>query len=326
MLEALGVGPSVEAVYRAVLEQPEWDIQDLASHLNLSDTAIRQALNALADLHLLEANADSPADFRPVSPEVGLTALLARSEAELQTRQRQIEATRSAVASLAAQYTSRKGYAPETVSQLVGLDAVRRRLEELAQHARLECLSFLPNGAQLPDTMEASKPLDQQALERGVQMRNIYQESFRNDPATLQYVRWMSSLGGETRTVPSLPMLMVIVDREVALVPMDPNDGRQGAVELRSHGAVAAMRVLFSQFWEAATPWQETPPADRNGLSRRDREILMMLATGRTDQWIAHQLGVSLRTIRRNVSDLMDRLDARSRFEAGVLAERANWF
>jgi DNA-binding CsgD family transcriptional regulator len=197
------------------------------------------------------------------------------------------------------------------------------RLVELAQCARTECLSFLPNGAQLPDTMHASKPLDQQALERGVRVLNIYQDSFRNDPATLQYVRWLASLGGQTRTVPSLPMLMVVVDNEVALVPLDPDDGRRGALELRTHGAVAAMRVLFEQFWQAATPWDEQPPPDRHGLSRREREILMMLASGHTDEWISRKLGVSLRTIRRVVADLMSRLDAQSRFEAGVL--RYGW-
>lgn len=72
---------------------------------------------------------------------------------------------------------------------------------------RSECLSLLPGGAQLPDTMDVSKPLDQLALERGVGIRSIYQDSFRNDPPTVHYVRWYCGLGGEARTVPVVPML-----------------------------------------------------------------------------------------------------------------------
>jgi DNA-binding CsgD family transcriptional regulator len=236
-----------------------------------------------------------------------------------------LELTRAAVADLTSRFSGRKEYAPEVVHQLFGLDAVRRRLAELAESARTECLSFFPGGSQLPDAMESSKPLDQLALERGVVLRTLYQDSFRNDPATLEYVRWLAKLGGQTRTVPVLPMLMVIVDCEVALVPIDPEDGRRGALELRSRGVVAALHVLFERFWSTALPWHEQDQPDSQGLTRRDRELLALLANGYTDDHISRKLGLSLRTVRRATSDLMARLDARSRFEAGVLAARAGW-
>jgi len=41
---------------------------------------------------------------------------------------------------------------------------------------------------------------------------------------------------------------------------------------------------------------------------------------GHADEGIAERLGVSPRTARRIASEPMDRLDARSRFEAGVRA------
>jgi DNA-binding NarL/FixJ family response regulator len=49
------------------------------------------------------------------------------------------------------------------------------------------------------------------------------------------------------------------------------------------------------------------------------------LAEGHTDEAIAKRLGVSHRTARRIASDLMDRLGARSRFEAGVRAVQQGW-
>jgi DNA-binding CsgD family transcriptional regulator len=324
VFEAIGLDPTAEAVYRMVLNRPGLSAEQIGRQLDLSVEQVRAALAVLEGLQLLRGD-EVGGDYELVDPDVGLTALLARSEAELSTRQRQIEATRSAVNSIAAQYSGRHEHALEGVRQIVGIEAVRKRLEEMAHATAVECDSFMPGGSQRPDAMEASKPLDQQTLERGVRVRTIYQESFRNDPATLQYVGWIASLGGQTRTVPSLPMNMVIVDRKVALVPLDPQNARKGALELTNEGAVATMCLLFDQFWDAATPWTEPALPDKYGLTRREREILSMLAIGHTDDWIARRLGLSLRTVRRVIADLMTRLDARSRFEAGVLAVRSGW-
>ena len=323
MLGVLGLEPEVEAIYRLLLEQPELGVRQVAAHLGFSDEMVRSALDDLADLRLLQQG-EVDGQFMTVSPEVGLSVLLNRIELEFGSKQRQLEAARSSVEALITQYGQQQ-HAPEIVQQHFGLDAVRLRLEQLAETARSECLSFFPGGAQRPDVMESSKPLDQMALERGVSLRTLYQDSFRNDPPTREYVHWLSTLGGETRTVPSLPMLMVIVDREVALVPLDPADGRQGALELRSRGAVEALHVRFTRFWDAGIPWYEQDGPDSNGLSRRERELMYLLASGHTDEFISKKLGVSLRTVRRTVSNLMARLEARSRFEAGVRAARAGW-
>jgi DNA-binding CsgD family transcriptional regulator len=325
MLEALGLYPPAETVYRLVLDEPDLGIKELAARLHWTEAAVCEALDALVDLKLMRRDTDRPGQMRPVSPELGLSVLLSRSETELVRRQQQIEASRAAVAEFTARYLPRREYLSDVVERLEGLDAVRRRLEELAQSVRRECLSFLPGGAQKPDTMNASKPLDQQALERGVIVRSIYQDSFRNDPATIEYVRWLAGLGGETRTVPSLSMLLVVVDREIALVPLDPDNGRAGALELRSPGAVAAMTVLFDQLWSAGVPWEQPAPRNDQGLSPQERELLRLLAAGHTDEIASRRLGVSLRTVRRMASGLMARLGARSRFEAGVLANRHGW-
>ncbi|WP_316524202.1 helix-turn-helix transcriptional regulator [Kitasatospora brasiliensis] len=323
MLTALGLESNVEAVYRLLLAQPAWGLSQIAEHLNLPERAVRDALDDLSDLRLLHP-ASGEGQFLTVSPEIGLGLLLNKMALDVGAKQRQLDTARSSVTALISQF-GRQSHAPEVVQQLFGLDAVRLRLQQLAETAHTECLSFFPGGAQRPEALESSKPLDQLALERGVTLRTMYQDSFRNDPATHEYVRWLATLGGESRTAPSLPMLMVIVDREVALVPIDPADGQQGALEVRSRGVVEALHALFSQYWDSGMPWHEHDGPDAVGLSRRDRELLYLLASGNTDEAIGKKLGVSLRTVRRTVSSLMVRLDARSRFEAGVLAARAGW-
>lgn len=55
-----------------------------------------------------------------------------------------------------------------------------------------------------------------------------------------------------------------------------------------------------------------------------DGELLHLLAGGATDAMAARHLGISERQVRRHVASLMEELGADSRFQAGVLASRAN--
>jgi DNA-binding NarL/FixJ family response regulator len=54
-----------------------------------------------------------------------------------------------------------------------------------------------------------------------------------------------------------------------------------------------------------------------------DRRLLIdLLASGARDEQIAGVLGISLRTVRRRVAELLTELDASSRFQAGAEAVR----
>nr|WP_243727306.1 LuxR C-terminal-related transcriptional regulator [Actinocrispum wychmicini] len=53
-----------------------------------------------------------------------------------------------------------------------------------------------------------------------------------------------------------------------------------------------------------------------------DDRLLSLLAAGLKDEAIARQLGVSLRTVHRRTSELSESLGARTRFQAGMRAER----
>jgi DNA-binding NarL/FixJ family response regulator len=66
------------------------------------------------------------------------------------------------------------------------------------------------------------------------------------------------------------------------------------------------------------------PHAD-DAPSGIDRDLLPLLAAGFTDQAIASQLGCNERTVRRYLKDMMHRLDAVTRFQAGYQAIRRGW-
>lgn len=63
-------------------------------------------------------------------------------------------------------------------------------------------------------------------------------------------------------------------------------------------------------------------PSAGSPISPREWQVLQLLAQGCTDEAVARSLGVSLRTVRRVTAELMDRLGARSRFQAGLKSAR----
>ncbi|MFJ5229289.1 LuxR C-terminal-related transcriptional regulator [Kitasatospora sp. NPDC088391] len=66
-------------------------------------------------------------------------------------------------------------------------------------------------------------------------------------------------------------------------------------------------------------------PGSAAGPNVLERRLLALLAEGLTDAAVARRLSVSVRTERRMVAELMHRLGAHSRFDAGVRAARRRW-
>jgi DNA-binding CsgD family transcriptional regulator/sugar-specific transcriptional regulator TrmB len=325
VLETFGVSPLAERVYLAMLQHPDVTARGLADTLDLSESAIHASFDELARMSLLRPSWGDPGTLRPVAPELGLQSLLTRQEADLLGRKQQIEQGRAALAVLVAETARGSSETQTEVEELTGIDAIRDRLEQLTSETRFEVLSFAPGGAQTAAARTSSRPLDQQLLERGVSMRTVYLDSVRNDPPTVAYATWLSEQGGQVRTVNTLPLRMIIVDRESAVVPLNPTLSDVGATVLRGSGAVAAMCALFDQIWSAATPLGVARPRDERGLSAQERGLLQLLADGDTDSIAARKLGVSDRTVRRLISNMMEQLGARSRFQAGVRARDHGW-
>ncbi|MEU6167100.1 helix-turn-helix transcriptional regulator [Streptomyces tanashiensis] len=327
MLQAMGLGAAVEAVYRGMLAEPSEGIAELSTRLGLTQTQVREGLDQLVDLGLLRPSRDSPGALRAVRPELGLEVLLRRQETEVARQQKELAQSRAAAAQVVSEFAElRPNTEVDGAERLVGMDAIQSRLEELAHGLARECLAILPGGALSEASMEASRPLDRRALARGIEMCSVYQDSARNDPATLAYARWLTEQGGQVRTSPLLPPRLLVFDRTVAVVPIDPDNSRTGALCTSAPGIVASLVTLFEQTWEAAVPLgADRPRATDTGPTGPELELLRLLASGMTDEAASKRLGVSLRTVRRQMAALMERLHATSRFEAGLKAAREGW-
>lgn len=311
-------------IYRAMLTDPDLGVAGLGQVTGLPEEAVRQALDDLADAELMRVAPGEAGVLTPANPRVALAHLVSVAEGQVADWQRRINATKETLEAIASDFEAAQ--AQERLVLHTRLDAIQARLEELAQGARTECLSLNPGRAHKPADRAASKPLNQLALERGVRIRAIYQDAFRLDVGTLEYARWLTGLGGEIRTLPRVPQLMVLVDREVALLPRDPADPSQGAIEVHAAGIVGVLSEHFDQLWSVAEAFGERPePRAAEAPAALTREVLALLATGVTDEAAAHKLGLSARTVRRVMAQAMTTLGAQSRFQAAVEAMRRGW-
>lgn len=69
-----------------------------------------------------------------------------------------------------------------------------------------------------------------------------------------------------------------------------------------------------------ASGGRSSEPAPFPGLTRREREILQLMAQGRSNTFIADHLVLSLKTVRNHVSNIMGKLGVGTRAEAIVVA------
>ncbi|TMR92862.1 helix-turn-helix transcriptional regulator, partial [Nonomuraea basaltis] len=154
-------------------------------------------------------------------------------------------------------------------------------------------------------------------LDRGVTSRMIYERDFVTRAGALRQIEEMVEAGQQARVLPSLPMKLYVVDDRLALLlPGHEPDGAVTALVIHPSGLLEALIGLFEGLWRRALPLAPSArsrPAD-------DARLIALLLSGLTDDAIARQLGVSHRTAERRIAELMARLGARTRFQAGVLA------
>lgn len=326
MFEGLGLSSQIEAVYMAAIKVNAVRARDISAILKLEEREVHQALSELTRMSLLQPSATDPQTLRPVHPEAAVQALVARRQAEFARLQQELEEGKAAAEALLAEYAELNPpvQAPD-IEYLEGADAVTARLLDVANGSRWEVCSFMPAHSQLPLSDKANEVLPVQIIEQGIRYRAVFLDSIRNHQSALERARSLTALGAEIRTAPLLTLQLFIFDRAHALIPGDPGGGSDTAVMMSNAGMVTALFALFQSTWNSAAPLGAPRLRDNSGLCPQRKQVLRMLAAGDTDEVIARRLGVSIRTARRVASDLLSRLDARSRFQAGARAVARGW-
>ena len=186
-------------------------------------------------------------------------------------------------------------------------------------------MTVQPGGTRPPEVLRDALSRDSELLRRGVRLRTLYHHTARFNGPSQAYVATASALGAQYRTAHQLCGRMIIFDRELAFLP--DRSGTWGAVVVREPSIVHFLCELFEQIWSEAQPFSDAAADGLEAVAKDlDRTILWLLANGLKDETIGRRLGMSLRTTRKHIADIMQTLGAESRFQAGVLAAARGLF
>ncbi len=156
----------------------------------------------------------------------------------------------------------------------------------------------------------------------GPAVRKLYGPAALADEESERHLVDLAKAGARVRICSApLPHETIIVDGRVAILagPAAPGAVREYTV-VRSPGVVRGVVSLFRATWETSAELADYRRGRPPALSEQSRRILALLGGGLKDEAAARRLGMSLRTYRRRVAEILVLLDADSRFQAGLRA------
>ncbi|MFD9875133.1 helix-turn-helix transcriptional regulator [[Kitasatospora] papulosa] len=305
------------AVYRWLALHGRLDPASMAEETGVDATAVSGAVERLVRIGLVHRGEEGDDRLWAVDPHLVAavtTAPVERAIAEQQTRLRLFQ---DQFAQLAVDYDEARRSASKDLETIPGLTHVRAALNRAAEQCREDMVTVQPGGTRPPEVLQDALRRDSQMLARGVRMRTVYHHTARFNSPSQAYVATASALGGEYRTAHQLVGRMIIFDRELAF--MTRRNDRLGAVVVREPSVVHFLYELFEQLWSQAQPFSDAATDGLEAVAKDlDRTILRLLSSGLKDETIARRLGMSLRTTRKHIADMMQALGAESRFQAGV--------
>jgi len=92
-------------------------------------------------------------------------------------------------------------------------------------------------------------------------------------------------------------------------------------------GASRGMPVLHSEVSQALTRGlrQRTAQNDEEGFTLREKEVLLLIADGKSNKEIADELHISIKTVKTHVSNLLMKCALEDRTQLAIYAHRKGW-
>jgi hypothetical protein len=318
-LTLLGLRPGDERVYRRVLRIPDARRAHLVDASGLSLAQLDEVLARLADVGLVRLDGDV---VHAAPPGEAVGRLITHEIDRLRRRRDDVDALRNLLPTLIDEHQS----SSRPRDGNVDVEAVERAdvvslVRGLTESSTGDLMWFRPDQWRLPVAPEIDGLL-RELVASGRRSRAIYPARVLEEAPDV--LRARAAAGEQVRIVAVVSTRISIMGDAVALLSdrWGSNTGRRLVV--REHSLVGALGALFENVWERgmAVPGIDPGAGD---LAGQRRLLLHQLTRGAKDEQIARTLGVSLRTVRRRIADIMDELGADSRFQAGVEAVRRGW-
>ncbi|MGP4111783.1 LuxR C-terminal-related transcriptional regulator [Streptomyces sp. 4N509B] len=335
-MDVFGVSPLEERVYRHFLRHPESAVEGALVALGVEQRALDRAVARLVELRLLRPG-DRPECMCPTDPEMAVARLTELRLRDVYQEVQRLTQSRHVLAGLRAESSAASaeggmagGFGGESgVEELDGKEELRSRMEDLAFFAREEIVSVEPGVDLMSTRVGQARALEWRALRRGVRRRLVVPpEALRHAPVA-GYLRELLARGGQVRVAAQMSDQVAVYDRRVALMPQDPKNIEHGALLVRGRALVSTLLGLFEKVWDQAedVAVELREPGGERGpeLSEPELRVLRMMCEVSKDETGARDLGVSVRTYRRHIADVMRRLGASTRAQAALLARERGW-
>jgi DNA-binding CsgD family transcriptional regulator len=194
---------------------------------------------------------------------------------------------------------------PVDVERLEDSELVRQQIGQAARSAG-ELRAMHPVGSQEKGRQEQQSRLSVlDALRRGMTMRTIVHASVLDDPRKTARIRELHATGDLHRVIDERIQQLLVFDRTVAFVRITPVACSPGALVIRQQSLITALIDLFEQTWARAREITETA----HRLSPREREVLALIAEGRSNSAVAHALSITEAAVGKHVTSVFTKLE-----------------
>lgn len=304
-------------LYRRILEM---DVVDTASlEREFGPDEARRVVRKLSEALLVRP---APGGMAVLRPDVAASTVIQPLETTIREAQRRIDRISGDFDRVMAVYRStvekrnqQEGLFDTVTDPATSRALVRERIADARREVLVMCGTD-PESEHRFDLIPARDGMPSP----DVRLCVLHQHAARYQPAAQDHAAFVSDAGGQVRTIEKLWKHICVIDQQTAFL-----FDNSGVVSV-SHPAIAsAMAALFEQLWCQAKPFRGSSVSRSEGVQLREdvqRAIVYFLAEGLRDESIARRLGVSVRTCRRHIAELLEEMGAESRFQAGYLTAK----
>ncbi|MFH8369386.1 helix-turn-helix domain-containing protein [Streptomyces sp. NPDC018031] len=317
-LRRLGLAEPEARAYAAMLGTGPTGIAELAGRLGLSSGEASRTVARLVALGLAAESGPDRSAVTVVEPTVGLEQLAHARSAELR---------QAHVAALNAYRGYRRSVHPQATEDLVEVVTGPQIIERIWHFERSAESGVLRFDSPPYHTHGGPNPVEARNLARGVEYRVVYSKSAVQDCAYYSCnIKPCIAAGEQARVLPTVPVKLTIFDRRLAIVSMSfvEAEVNDSLLLVRPSSLLSALTGLFEICWNTALPLHvgDRAPSPLRPVQRR---LLELLGSGLTDETIAELLGVSRRTLSRNLEQLNHLAGTTTRFQLALHASRKGW-
>jgi DNA-binding CsgD family transcriptional regulator/predicted DNA-binding transcriptional regulator len=315
-LGRLGLPSSDIELYQLLLSKGPLPQGEVADALGVEPAQIARQVESLTRYGMV---ATTGVDVvAPIEPTTGLQRLARAREAELKAAE---------LAAANAYRVFRRTVwqqSPDDLVEVITAPHIAERVELEEAAAAAEVLRF----DSPPYSTEAGpNDIEVDNLKRGVSYRCVYARASVQQPDYYaSNIQPCIAAGEQARVLPDVPVKLTIFDGQLAMVSLSDPGAKisRSSLLIRQSSLLDALIGLFETSWRAALP-MHLGTKEPSSLRPMERKIIELLASGITDHAIAELLGISRRTLSRNLESLTTRAGVVNRFQLAVYACRNGW-